>query len=57
VHLFAATGLYAAHADSGEQERIELVPWALSELDDAIAQCRDAKTLIGLMWLARRLAS
>jgi 8-oxo-dGTP pyrophosphatase MutT (NUDIX family) len=55
VHLFAATELYPASADSGEQERIELVPWPLSELDGAIAQCRDAKTLIGLMWLARRL--
>ncbi len=55
VHLFLATDLYPAHADSGEQERIELVPWPLGELDGAIAECRDAKTLIGLMWLARRL--
>jgi 8-oxo-dGTP pyrophosphatase MutT (NUDIX family) len=57
VHLFAATDLYPAKADSGEVERIELVPWPLRELDGAIAQCRDAKTLIGLMWLARRLAT
>ncbi len=55
VHLFAATDLYPAQADSGEQERIELAPWPLRELDRAIAECRDAKTLIGLMWLARRL--
>jgi 8-oxo-dGTP pyrophosphatase MutT (NUDIX family) len=55
VHLFAATDLHTAQADSGEQERIELVPWPLRELDSAIAECRDAKTLIGLMWLARRL--
>ncbi len=55
VHLFAATGLHPAHADSGEQERIEIVRWPLSELQGAIAECRDAKTLIGLMWLARRL--
>lgn len=55
VHLYAASDLYESHADSGEDERIEIVRWPLAELDDAIAQCRDAKTLIGLMWLARRL--
>lgn len=55
VHLFEATELYEAHADSGENERIELVPWPLARLDEAIAECRDAKTLIGLYWLARRL--
>jgi 8-oxo-dGTP pyrophosphatase MutT (NUDIX family) len=55
VHLFAATELYTASADSGEQERIEIVPWPLDRLDDAIGECRDAKTLIALLWLARRL--
>ena len=55
VHLFAATDLYEAHAQSEENERIELAPWPLQRLDDAIAECRDAKTLIGLLWLARRL--
>jgi 8-oxo-dGTP pyrophosphatase MutT (NUDIX family) len=38
----------------GEHERIEIVPWALDRLDDAIAQCEDAKSLIALLWLARR---
>jgi ADP-ribose pyrophosphatase len=55
VHLFCATDLYAAQADSGENERIEVIPWPLAELQQAIAQCRDAKTLIGLYWLAQRL--
>ncbi len=55
VHLFAATGLYEANAESGEQERIELVPWPLERLDEAIAECRDAKTLIALYWLSARL--
>jgi 8-oxo-dGTP pyrophosphatase MutT (NUDIX family) len=55
VHLFAATDLYESHADSEENERIEIVRWPLRRLDDAIAQCRDAKTLIGLLWLARSL--
>jgi 8-oxo-dGTP pyrophosphatase MutT (NUDIX family) len=55
VHLFHARDLYEHTADSGEEERIEVVPWPLAKLDDAIAQCQDAKTLIGLQWLARRL--
>jgi ADP-ribose diphosphatase len=55
VHLFAATALSEASADSGEQERIEVVAWPLAGLDGAIAECRDAKTLIALYWLARRL--
>jgi 8-oxo-dGTP pyrophosphatase MutT (NUDIX family) len=55
VHLFCATELYPSHADSGEDERIEIVPWPLADLQQAIEQCRDAKTLIGLFWLARRL--
>ncbi len=55
VHLFHASELYPEHARSDEQERIEIVHWPLRELQDAIEQCRDAKTLIGLMWLARRL--
>lgn len=57
VHVFEATGLREAHAESGENERIELVPWPLSRLDDALTECRDAKTLIGLCWLARKLAA
>ncbi|HEV7163385.1 MAG TPA: NUDIX hydrolase [Solirubrobacteraceae bacterium] len=55
VYLFAATDLYEASAESEENERIEVVRWPLAELERAIAGCEDAKTLIGLMWLARRL--
>lgn len=55
VHLFAATDLYEESAESGEQERIEIVPWPLARLGEALAECRDAKTLIALFWLARRL--
>ena len=32
-----------------------LVPWPLERLGEAIAECRDAKTLIALYWLAARL--
>ncbi len=39
-------------------ERIEIVAWPLADLDDAIEQCEDSKSLIALLWLAgqRRLA-
>lgn len=56
VHVFLATELTDAKADSGEDERIEVVRWPLSRLDDAIAESRDAKTLIGLLLLRARLA-
>jgi ADP-ribose pyrophosphatase len=55
VHLFCASELFEESAHSEENERIEVVPWPLSRLDAAIAECRDAKTLIGLLWLSRRL--
>jgi 8-oxo-dGTP pyrophosphatase MutT (NUDIX family) len=55
VHLFLATDLHEASAESEENERIEIVRWPLDSLAAAIEQTRDAKTLIGLLWLARRL--
>jgi 8-oxo-dGTP pyrophosphatase MutT (NUDIX family) len=55
VHLFLATDLYESTAHSEENERIEIVHWPLAELGRAIEECRDAKTLIALLWLARRL--
>ncbi len=57
VHLYAATGLFEASAESGEDERIELIRWPLERLGQALEESRDAKTLIGLGWLARRLNS
>ena len=51
VHLFLATGLSEASAEAEENERIEIVRWPLADLDGAIAATRDAKTLIGLLWL------
>jgi ADP-ribose pyrophosphatase len=55
VHLFEASGLYESSAESAENERIEIVRWPLEELDRALEEISDAKTLIGLFWLARRL--
>lgn len=57
VHVYRATGLSERHADSGENERIELVAWPLGDLDGAIATVKDAKTIIGLLLLKERLAS
>jgi 8-oxo-dGTP pyrophosphatase MutT (NUDIX family) len=54
VHLFHATGLTDAEGHSDENERIEIVAWPLADLDGAIAATRDAKTLIGLLWLRAR---
>jgi ADP-ribose pyrophosphatase len=56
VWLYMASDL----ADAGEagkaeeDERIEVVPWPLDRLDEAIDRCEDAKSLIGLLWLARQ---
>lgn len=57
THVFAATGLRTELADSGEDERIEVVAWPLDDLDGALAVVQDAKTVIGLMWLREKLAS
>ena len=51
MHLFLATDLYDEHADSGEDERIEIERVPLAQLDDVIERCRDAKSLVGLLWL------
>ncbi|ADB51508.1 NUDIX hydrolase [Conexibacter woesei] len=58
LELFLATGLRdVPRPEVEEDERIEILPWPLDRLDDAIAQCEDAKTLVGLMLLQRRLSS
>jgi 8-oxo-dGTP pyrophosphatase MutT (NUDIX family) len=49
--LFRATDLYEERADPDESERIEIVEAPLEQLDDLIRDCRDAKTLAGLLWL------
>ncbi len=55
VHLYLATGLSdVTRPATEEDERIELVAWPLAELDAAIAECCDSKTLIGLLELRHR---
>jgi ADP-ribose pyrophosphatase len=57
VWLYLATDLDdAADAEPDVGERIEIVPWPLARLDEAIAECEDSKTLIALLWLAQRRA-
>src|SRR5690606_20483366 len=58
VTLFFATGLQ--EVDDHEpiaEERIEVVAWPLAELDAAIEECADSKSIIGLLLLRERLRS
>jgi 8-oxo-dGTP pyrophosphatase MutT (NUDIX family) len=47
--LFLATGLSDANVEPDADERIEIVRWPLNDLDSAIEECMDAKSLVGLM--------
>jgi ADP-ribose pyrophosphatase len=52
IWLYLATGLSDdPDAEPDESERIEIVPWKRDRLDEAIAACRDSKSLIALLWL------
>ncbi len=53
VHLFLATELYDVPGgpDAEDDERIEIVQIPLEKLDDAIARCEDAKSLVGMLML------
>ncbi len=51
LHLFLATTLRRVEADPGEGEKIEVVEVPLDELQATIDECRDAKSLIGLIML------
>jgi 8-oxo-dGTP pyrophosphatase MutT (NUDIX family) len=54
-HVFLATDLYEAKADPAENERIEIVEVPFDELDTVIEECRDAKSLVGLLWFRASL--
>ena len=49
-HVYLATDLYDESAEADENERIEIVEVPLAELDGVIEECRDAKSLVGLLW-------
>ena len=50
IHVYLATDLYDEHAESGENERIEIVTVPLADIDTVIRENADSKTLIGLLW-------
>ena len=56
VWLFLATELSQVpeRPAADDDERIEIVPWPRSRLEDAIAECEDSKSLIALLWLSGR---
>jgi 8-oxo-dGTP pyrophosphatase MutT (NUDIX family) len=53
VWLYLATDLSDLEepATADEDERIEIVPWSLDDIDGALAESEDSKTLIALLWL------
>ena len=56
VHVYLARGLRDHEVEPPDHnERIEVVPWPLDRLDEAIAETRDSKTIVGLLMLHRRL--
>jgi 8-oxo-dGTP pyrophosphatase MutT (NUDIX family) len=56
-HIYLATDLRDEPGQEIEGERIDVEPHPLAQLDAAIAECRDAKTIIGLQILRARLDS
>jgi ADP-ribose pyrophosphatase len=55
--LFEATELTDTELAPDDEERIEVVAWPLDDLDGAIAECADAKSLIGLLMLREMRAA
>src|SRR3954470_14174006 len=55
VHVYLASQVYDVdQQDSGEDERIDVVTWPLSDLDGLVDALVDAKSLIGVLELRRR---
>lgn len=55
VTIFEATGLSAASGELDDDEEIEIVRLPLAEVDVALAEIRDATTVIALLRLKERL--
>jgi 8-oxo-dGTP pyrophosphatase MutT (NUDIX family) len=55
ITLYLATDLSDADAEPEPGERIEVECHPLANLDDVIEDCRDSKTLVGLLLLRERL--
>ena len=55
IDCFLATDLEPSDVRPLDEEEIEVVPWPLADLPALIERVRDAKTLIGLLRLAREI--
>ena len=55
VHIFVATGLTEVDPQPSEGERIEIVEVPIDDLDQAIDDCADASSLVGLLFWRREL--
>ena len=55
IYCYLATDLRPSDVEPLEDEEIEVVPWPLAALPALIAQVHDAKSLIGLLRLAREI--
>jgi 8-oxo-dGTP pyrophosphatase MutT (NUDIX family) len=49
VTVFLATDLSDSEVEPDPEERIEIVAWPLEDLDGAIVECADAKSLVGML--------
>jgi ADP-ribose pyrophosphatase len=50
IHVYLATDLHDEHAETEELERIEIERVPLERIDDVIRDCKDGKSLVGLLW-------
>ena len=50
IHAFLATYLEDDAAEADESERIEIVTEPVDRIDEVIRSCRDAKSLVALLW-------
>jgi len=55
IHCFLATDLTPVEHEPIEEEENEVVPWKLADLPRLISDVEDAKSLIGLLRLAREI--
>jgi ADP-ribose pyrophosphatase len=53
VTLYEATDLELVGHRPDPEERIEVAPWPLTDLETAITECADAKSVIGLLLFER----
>lgn len=50
IHAYLATDLSDDPLEAEEEERIEVVSEPLDRIDDVIRACKDAKSLLALLW-------